>query len=492
MAKRVFLFAIGVAWSATTQSAHAQDLASLLPRLLSESVTMPSTVNLTIPPPTGNPHEAHFLPAVAQLKAPYALNSAIVGQLATFPTGSSSGGFTYTSDEKTGQPLRSSGTFGPSFAERALTIGKGQVSFGLNYQRVSFTSFDGLALDGGTSFYLQHNDCCGAGANVTQPAGNGGNPFFEGDLVRTTLSLNVTTDTMSTFVNYGLSDRADVSLVLPLIRVDIDATMNSEILRLATGSSAATSAIHTFNTPDGRKRSSESGSATGVGDILVRLKYRLVKAASGGLALGIESRLPTGDNENLLGTGTTQVKGTVIFSGQAGKFSPHVNVGYSYNFGRLSRTLGTYELGSDKPATTVTGANSYDLVVNSGASPLSESDFELPDELNYTVGFEVRANPKLTLNGDLLGRSLFSVNQFGAVPKSYSYTTTTGGPVRSFPTTDGIGIINRRTLTLLLGVAGFKLNLTKTLLLNGSVLFPLSSQGLKPKVTAVAGFDVAF
>src|SRR3972149_6571260 len=106
-------------------------LAQPPPRLLSESVTMPSTA----PGVAGNPHEAHFLPDVAQLVAPYALNGAVVTQLSTFPIGSSSGGFTYVTDEKTGVPTRSSNNFGPAFAERALTVGKGRFTAGFNYQR---------------------------------------------------------------------------------------------------------------------------------------------------------------------------------------------------------------------------------------------------------------------------------------------------------------------------------------------------------------------
>src|SRR3972149_4960247 len=96
-------------------------LAQLLPRLLSESVTMPSTA----PGVAGNPHEAHFLPDVAQLVAPYALNGAVVTQLSTFPIGTSSGGFTYVTDEKTGVPTRSSNNFGPPFPGRAPRDGQG-------------------------------------------------------------------------------------------------------------------------------------------------------------------------------------------------------------------------------------------------------------------------------------------------------------------------------------------------------------------------------
>ncbi len=82
----------------------------------------------------GNPHEAHFLPGLAQTAAPFELNKALVSQLATFPIGSSSGGFTYSFDSKSRSFSRSSESFGPSFAERALTNGKGRFSAGFNFQ----------------------------------------------------------------------------------------------------------------------------------------------------------------------------------------------------------------------------------------------------------------------------------------------------------------------------------------------------------------------
>jgi hypothetical protein len=47
-------------------------------------------------------------------------------------------------------------------------------------------------------------------------------------------------------------------------------------------------------------------------------------------------------------------------------------------------------------------------------------------------------------------------------------------------------------MNLFLGVAGVKINVTRTLLLNANVLFPLSSDGLRPKVTPVFGIDYAF
>lgn len=477
-------------------AARGQTLSDLLPRLLSEAVTMPSTTGNV----AGNPHEAHFLPAAAQLQAPYALNGAVVSQLATFPIGSSSGGFTYTFDEKTGTPQRSSGNFGPAFAERALTNGKGKLNVGINYQHVSYDKFDGLGLGGDVRFYLQHNDCCPLQLpdGTPNPAGVLGpsqdvNPFFEGDLVKTTLSLDVKTDTAAFFANYGLAERFDFGVVVPFVRVKLDATMNSEIIRLATAPSPA---IHSFGgSGPNSKVSTESGSASGLGDVLLRGKLRVLSSAGGGLALGADVRLPTGDKDDLLGTGATQAKASLIYSADYGRVSPHINAGYTYSSGSGSSGVATYKLGDEKPTPLSTAPDAYDTVFrgNTPNAPVTGVNLDIPDEINYTAGFAVSASPRLSLSATLVGRTLRNVTRFAVGDKSFSYRTTTGGVLQTVSYDDGLRVSSTSgNLTLLLGVAGFKLNVGRTLLLNGNVLFPLNDDGLRPKTTAVVGLDYVF
>jgi hypothetical protein len=477
-------------------AARGQTLSELLPRLLSEAVTMPSTVGNV----AGNPHEAHFLPAAAQLQAPYALNGAAVSQLATFPIGSSSGGFTYTFDEKTGIPQRSSGNFGPAFAERALTNGKGKLNVGINYQHVRYDKFEGLGLGGDVRFYLQHNDCCPLQLpdGTPNPTGSLGpsqdvNPFFEGDLVKTTLSLDVRTDTAAFFANYGIADRFDFGVVVPLVSVKLDATMNSEIIRLAT---AANPAIHSFGGAGlNTKVATESGSASGLGDVLLRGKLRFLSSPGGGLALGADVRLPTGDKDELLGTGATQAKASLIYSADYGRVSPHMNVGYTYSSGSASSGVATYSLGDETPTPLPTAPDAYDTVFGGDTpnAPVTGVNLDVPDEINYTAGFAVSASPRLSLSATLVGRTLRNVTRFAIGDKSFSYRTVTGGALQTVSYNDGLDVSSTSgNLTLLLGVAGFKLNVGKTLLLNGNVLFPLNDDGLRPKTTAVVGLDYAF
>jgi hypothetical protein len=481
--------------------ASAQSLSELLPRLLSEAVTMPSTANVA-----GNPHEAHFLPAAAQLKAPYALNGAIVTQLSTFPLGSSSGGFTYSTDRGTGIPERSSNNFGPAFAERALTIGKGHFSAGMNFQHVEFEEFEGQSLDGGVRFYLQHNDCCplqnpdgtpNPGGTAGPSGPNDKNPFFEGDLVRTDLTLKAQTDTVVFFANYGLTNRIDLGVAVPLVSVDLQASIDSTLIRLSTASNPT---IHSFGTagPDQRV-ASESGSSTGLGDIVLRAKWNVMAAPGGGLALGLDFRLPTGDEKELRGTGATQIKPSFYYSGEFGKFSPHINVGYTWSSGSIGSTYANYELGDDVPTPISTAPDAYSTVFagETPTSPLTDADLQVPDEISYTAGFVLAVHPKVTLNGDFIGRTLKDVNRFLVTPQSYNYRLAAPAgappnPLQSQSFSDAFDVVGTSDLRLLLGVVGVKINVARTLLLTANVLFPLSDDGLRSKVTPVIGLDYAF
>ena len=77
------------------------------------------------------------------------INNLLAAQLSSFPLGSSAGGFTWRFQPVTGTFSRGSGSFGPIFAERALTIGRKKLNVGVNYQHVSFDRLDGKTLTGG-------------------------------------------------------------------------------------------------------------------------------------------------------------------------------------------------------------------------------------------------------------------------------------------------------------------------------------------------------
>ena len=241
-------------------------------------------------------------------------NQAILSQLSTFPLGSSSGGFSYAYDPSLGTFTRATSSFGPAFAERALTVGRHRLSVGTNFRYLHYDSFEGKDLQNGDiKFYLTH-----------QPVGGF---FFEGDVIQTALHLNLSTNTVAFFANYGVTSRLDVAVAVPIVSVDMNASIDATVLRLATGDTGPSSAIHVFSNGTESQTFSDAAKATGIGDVILRAKYRFLDVAGGGLAAALDLRLPSGDQANLLGTGATQGKVAIIASGTHGIFEPHVNIG---------------------------------------------------------------------------------------------------------------------------------------------------------------------
>jgi hypothetical protein len=402
-----------------------------------------SEIRLAPPTPPNPSHEAHFIPGTDAELTPFLFNQAIVSQLSALPLGTPSGGFTYTFDPGTGTYSRTSGTFGPSFTERALTIGKGRFNFGANYQHATFSSFEGKDLEGGNiKFYLSHQ------AIATPPL------FFEGDLVETALDLKVKTDMFSLLANYGVSDRLDVAVALPIVHVSMDARITATVLRLATQDSGS-GAIHQFPGGGTTAPFTDSGSATGIGDIVLRGKYHFLPGAGGGLAALLDLRLPTGDADNLLGTGTTQGKLLLIGSTSTTRVSPHFNIGYTW----------------------------------SGTS--SNEFLNITDEFNYSGGLEIAAHPRLTANVDFIGRQLVDSGRLVDTAKTFNWVTrppnvTTGSSTfNEFAIEDG-------SLNLVTSALGFKYNPAGNVLISFNILFPLTDGGIKSNPIPVFGFDYAF
>jgi len=425
---------VTVAALSTPAVAVAQDvpLSALLVNLFS------NTIRLEPPAAAGFPsHEAHFIPTADQLAIPFVANQQLVTQLATFPIGSSSGGFAYDFDASSGTFKRATNSFGPAFAERALTNGRHRLSIGLNFQYSKYNRFEGADLgDGSVKFYQTHLDV---------PGDN----FFEGDLVQVSEQINVSTATSTLFANYGVTDALDVAVAVPFIHIAVDAQLDAKILRLATGENATN--IHSFAGGASTSSSSASDSATGVGDILLRGKYRFLSRPGGGLAAGIDLRLPTGDEEELLGTGGVGATVTLIGSSAYGRLAPHFNIAYSGN--EHSHVIGA------------------------------------PNEFDYKFGSEFVASPRVTVNVDALGRNLIDAGRLQLAPTTHNYRNSLGvpGSITFDEYQLHTGSLNLMDLAL-----GGKFNIGDNLLINANVLFPLNDAGVRASVTPVIGFDYSF
>jgi hypothetical protein len=364
------------------------------------------------------------------------ISQQIGAQLSTFPVGSSSGGFTYKYDPTLGTFTRSTQTFGPAFAERASTVGKQKFNLGMNLQHSNYTTLDGRDLaNGDIKFFLLHQQL--------SPRS-----FVEGDVIEADLRMKLTSDTAVFYGNYGVTDALDIGVAVPVVQVKMDLTYNATILDFATRVVDPTR--HLFGNGKKTQDFTSSGSANGVGDIVVRAKYAFMKREARGLAAGLDLRLPTGAEENMLGSGATQAGVFLIASSTSGRVSPHVNVGYTGVWG------------------------------GTGVS----------DQLNYVGGVEFAVTPKLTVVADGLGRTLRNPLRLQDISEPHGFQQGTGA---AFETVNLQEVTTEsRSLSSILGTVGVKFNPWQNLLLSAHVVVPLNDAGLRSRVTPVVGFDYSF
>ena len=433
--RRVLAFWAIVIMAPGVASAQSTGLSSLLLRFFDPS-------NPFVLASTG--HQAHFSSQPAAQEALRQLNRGISTQLSTFPLSSASGGFTYSFDKALGVFTRTSESFGPLFSERALTAGKGKLNFGFNYSRATYDKFEGNNLrSGDLKLFLTHSDFNGDGDHLVA--------YFEGDVIRTDLFLNITAENSVFFANYGVSDRFDVGVTLPYVRVKIDARIHATVDALSTGGDSFIA--HVFPNQTNQQDFKQGGTAQGLGDVVLRAKYHAVRGDSWGLAAAADLRIPTGDEDNLLGSGATQLKLYAIASG-TGKFSPHVNVGYTVSKG-----------GSE-----ATGA--------------------LPDEFNYTVGFDAALGHRVTLTGDLIGRTLRKTGRIQEIQQEWKYMRRNDTTIHTTALPELVQV--EGDLNVVLASAGVRLNPFKNLLISANALFATGNRGLQDRFTPVVAFDYSF
>jgi hypothetical protein len=386
--------------------------------------------------PSGETHSAHFNGSFQTEFTQF--NIALASQLTSVPIPSPGAGFTYHFDPTLGVFQRSTESFGPILADRADTVGRKKWSMGVSYQRYSFDTIESLDLDGVPAVYT-HDD-----------PGPGG----RADVVTTQNGIKTSVDQFTLTGTYGFGDRVDLAVALPIVSADLEITSVATVQRIGTAGSPLT---HFFRQPDGSagntRTFSNSGSASGIGDMVLRLKGQVVKKPKSGVALALDVRVPTGDEEDLLGAGALGLKPFLIASFTAGKFSPHVNVGYEWN--------GESVLAGD---------------------PKTGTKEDVPDDLVYIAGFDVAATPKLTLAADLRGRTTFDT------PRLQSETFTALDGTTTFPNIT----FETKTLTTLEGALGVKANLVSRLLVNANLLFKLNDAGLRDEITPLFGLQYTF
>jgi len=199
------------------------------------------------------------------------------------PVAAASPGVNFTFNPETGAFERETTVLGQLFLERAATLGRGKWNFSVGYEWVPLDTVDGRDLD----------SLSDTGSFIVDPNGGG---FF----TIPHFALDLATNQVTLMATYGVTDDLDLNLTLPLLQ---SAFTVRALLRQPSAGRTQLDHAH--------------ASAFGVGDLLLRAKYRVVHDPLGDLAAGLVLRVPTGNEDNFQGTGVWEVSPALYGSTRA-------------------------------------------------------------------------------------------------------------------------------------------------------------------------------
>jgi hypothetical protein len=321
--------------------------------------------------------------------------------LTSAPIGTSSGGFLYRLNPELGTVQRASENFGTFFVERALMGGQGSGSFGMTASTAAYTRLNGYDLDDGTLITVANRFRDESTAFDTE-----------------SLNMNLSASTLTFFGTYGVADEFELGVVVPVVRINLE----GERINIYRGSSFTQSVA--------------TGTASGIADVALRAKYGLFSSRTTNIAAAGEVRLPTGDEENLLGAGSTSWRVLGVASFESGPVGFHLNGG----------------------------------IVGGGIS----------DERLLAGAFSVALHPRATLTGELLHRHVTELRPFELT--AAPHPTVIG--VDTLRLTPGAG-----STTLVTAITGFKWNVSDTIVLGGHLLWSLTDRGLNAPVTPTVALE---
>ena len=344
-------------------------------------------------------HAVHFQASSLASFSP--LTAEIGTQISQIPIISPASGFIFSFNPSLGVVSETTQNFGPILAERADTIGRHKLFLGASYQYFDFDRLDGVNLRSfGAAFHHEFEACPSPNPiNITCVTSNGKSiPAITEDFISTQNRIDLKVHQTTLVGTFGLTDRLDLSIAIPILDVRMDVTSDATIqsIEAANPANIPSCCVHRFNNvnpPSTEKELfppvgnfaepyynhalfSNAHTAAGVGDIVFRGKFRAWQGEKAGLAVGLDARVPTGNEENFLGSGTGGMRPFLAFS-YAGRVSPHANVGLQVN--------GNSILAGD--VTTDTKA-------------------QLPNVISYAAGADIGVVRRLSISADFLGQAL--------------------------------------------------------------------------------------
>lgn len=326
----------------------------------------------------------------------------------TYPVASASSSVTYAFDPELRTFARQPSVAGPIFGERADTIGRRRLTVALSYSYVDLDAIDGEDLD-----HLTNRPTL-AGEVISFPVRDGVCTLRDGRLtsflpVQVDLDLGVTASILTPSFTYGVTPHLDVNVSVPLLRTALDLSARTAVPDPRLPQFAVPSPAAPGGCPASRGRISESESAVGVGDVLVRAKYALNRGWPFDVAAALGLSVPTGNEENLAGTGDTQVQPMFVASRIVfDRFEPLVNVGLDIDASDLGRTVVRWAVGTTaeirRPLTAavaVLGRNELGRQTNAIARPFF-FQIERNDVYDGSMGVRYRLGESGLISANVL------------------------------------------------------------------------------------------
>ena len=332
------------------------------------------------------------------------ITRALLVNLTSVPLGTSSGGFLYRLNPELGTVERASDSFGGFFVERALTAGAGRATFGLSAQTSAFDRLNGASLRDG-SFVTVANQFRDESAPFDTDA----------------LSLRIRSSVLTVFGSVGVTDRLEVGAAVPFVQLELEGERRNVY----------------FASPF--LQASGEASASGVGDVALRAKYVLASGKRGAFAGGCEVRLPTGDEENLLGTGQTTYRFLAIGSIETGAVTFNANGGFVFN--------------------------------------------GISDEVNFAGAASYAVRPRVTIVGEAMVRRVTELRTIDLVSAPHP-TLQDVDTWRLAPGDSGIVLAN--------AIAGVKWNAAGRMVVGAHLAFPLVRRGLTAPLTPTVAVEYNF
>jgi len=277
------------------------------------------------------------------------------------------------------------------------------MSFGVTYNEARFDSIDGRPLGDGT---------------LVATAGRlkGEADPFDAE----TLTLHVRTQAVTVSGLAGLTDRIDVSAAVPFLTV----SFNGSRIDTYRGTAVV--------------QATAAATSSGLGDVRLAVKYNVLRRGGSGFAIAGEGRLPTGDPDNLRGSGQAVFTPRAIGSWERNRTAAHGSVGYA----------------------------------KGGVS----------DQVDYAGAFTVAATERLTFITECIGTRLASGGRLTDVVEPH--------PFLAGVETIRLSSTPQPTTRLQLA-AGVRWNVSAKWLLSMNVLRPLTTAGLHARWMTTVSFDYA-